>query len=275
MIESITFADDAEGASYEFRLPSLKGKTFVFKPGVNVIIGCNGCGKTSLFKVIQKLTWYHEKIHSYYGEDGDIHEVEALAERYVPFVTMRNDFTKSIFSMRDTNQINNGNFQQSMANFAQAMSSFRQSEGQNRSAAIALAIRAFIDNKDFGDDYSEGLVRDFQNQVVKPFRKKRETVNDVWAKWMDSILKFYGDNGCHNDDWTVLLDEPDKGLDVFGIEKVFNMLGGEKKLKYPIQLIAIVHNVALISRLAKDDRVNFIELSEGYLDRVKDFTADR
>ena len=52
---------------YEFDLPALNGKTIEFKPGMNVIVGRNGCGKTSLLNVIRKLTMCDGTFSSHYS----------------------------------------------------------------------------------------------------------------------------------------------------------------------------------------------------------------
>ena len=64
MIKSITFIDPNGFdlpkdiyCDYMYTLPSLRGKTFEFTPKINVIVGKNGSGKTSLLKVLRYLTF--------------------------------------------------------------------------------------------------------------------------------------------------------------------------------------------------------------------------
>jgi len=271
MIESITFAKKAKEASYEFRLDSLKGKTFDFKKGVNVIVGRNGSGKTSLLNVIRELTWCKKKIHSYYGETGDRYNIRDVAEKCMPFATMRNDFSKSVFNVRGNHDIGNDNFEESIANFSQIWSSFRRSSGENVLDAINICLHSFIDEQDDSRHLNQDSTRDFNKMVLDRLKSDAKGVNECWTECYSTAISFCEKNHVQNDDYTILMDEPDKGLDVFGIERVFGILGGSKDFKYPIQIIAIVHNIALISRLMADSRVNFIEMSEGYLEAVKKF----
>jgi ATPase subunit of ABC transporter with duplicated ATPase domains len=70
-----------------------------------------------------------------------------------------------------------------------------------------------------------------------------------------------------------MLDEPDNNLDVINLKHLYDVLTFEHP---EIQVIAIIHNVALIKKLleAKDKGIidiNFIEMTPGYLKTVKEF----
>lgn len=65
-----------------------------------------------------------------------------------------------------------------------------------------------------------------------------------------------------------LKDEPDRNLDIDNIMQIYNVLSFHKP---QTQIIAIVHNPALIYKLSKLDCVNFIETTEGYLKDITNF----
>lgn len=72
-------------------------------------------------------------------------------------------------------------------------------------------------------------------------------------------------------EYTVLMDEPDRNLDIDNIMQIYNVLSFHK---LQTQIIAIVHNPALIYKLSKLDCVNFIEMTEGYLKDVVNFISE-
>lgn len=62
------------------------------------------------------------------------------------------------------------------------------------------------------------------------------------------------------------IDEPDKNLDISNIEELYGVLSYQKEMT---QLICVIHNPILIYKLSKLDYINFIELTNGYLDSIK------
>ena len=68
------------------------------------------------------------------------------------------------------------------------------------------------------------------------------------------------------DEWTILMDEPDRNLSLDNIGQIKSILSYHKP---HTQIIAVVHNPLLIYALAKEDGVNFIEMSKGYIKKVK------
>lgn len=67
------------------------------------------------------------------------------------------------------------------------------------------------------------------------------------------------------------MDEPDRNLDIDNIMQIYNVLSFHK---LQTQIIAIVHNPALIYKLSKLDCVNFIEMTEGHLSKICIFVSN-
>lgn len=63
-----------------------------------------------------------------------------------------------------------------------------------------------------------------------------------------------------------MIDEPDSSLDLGHIEELYKMF---KFHKEQTQIIMVLHNPILIAALSKIPEVNFIEMSDGYLYKVK------
>ena len=55
--------------------------------------------------------------------------------------------------------------------------------------------------------------------------------------------------------------------DIENIEDIYKVLSYKKEMT---QLICVIHNPILIYKLSKLNYINWIELSEGYLDKIKE-----
>lgn len=67
---------------------------------------------------------------------------------------------------------------------------------------------------------------------------------------------------------SILMDEPDRNLDIDNIMDLYKVLSFHKP---QTQIIAVIHNPALIYKLSKLDCVNFIEMTKGYLKKITGF----
>ena len=97
-----------------------------------------------------------------------------------------------------------------------------------------------------------------------------DRANDRWKVNIEKMLSYYKDNRVNIDpkdfEYTFLLDEVDRSLDITNIETMYKLMSYQKETT---QLISVIHNPILIYKLSKLDYINFIEMSEGYLDSIK------
>ena len=115
----------------------------------------------------------------------------------------------------------------------------------------------------------------FSNKNVQfPIKKiftQRDSSNDYWRDRLNNLLRYYKENRFDTTpeefSFTFLIDEPDKNLDIENIEDIYKVLSYKKKMT---QLICVIHNPILIYKLSKLDYINWIELSDGYLDKIKE-----
>lgn len=273
--------------NHAFILESIKGKTFDFKPGVNVIVGANGCGKTALLNIIRHLTFCDQMYYSSIAQGRDcwqIHTRNAYEEGYWHLAELKARYTTSTFNLRKSNDFHPQDFASSITNFSQMMGSMRKSEGQNLMDAIKLmmiihskgesALRK-DDTKPNKD--KNGLLPHhyFRNTVLDVLTKESESGNEYWDEMYKTMLQYYKDNDISNNSnydaykgFTFLMDEPDKGMDVFNVEQLFQFI-----IACPLlcQHIVVLHNIGMIHRLMEWGKANFIEMSKGYLDKVKEF----
>lgn len=130
------------------------------------------------------------------------------------------------------------------------------------------------------------LIDKLEDLVVKvdtEYQEKMEAVireivpgmpegNEFWANRIDNLLKYYKDNHVvlmeKDFEYTIIMDEPDRNLDIDNIMDLYKVLSFHKP---QTQIIAVIHNPALIYKLSKLDCVNFIEMTKGYLKKITGF----
>ena len=61
------------------------------------------------------------------------------------------------------------------------------------------------------------------------------------------------------------MDEPDRNLSICNIGNIMPFFEYKKE---ETQVIATIHNPLIIYKLSKDKSINFIELTDGYVDKV-------
>ena len=298
MIHHIEFLDpdgvalpNDVSAGYEFKVPSLRGRTFEFRPGPNVVVGANGSGKTSLLNVIRYITFCNGEYGSALLEGREYGELQAkhsFERGYWHLAKMKAQYGASTFNLRKIGDFNSQDAGASMVNFTQTLRTHEESHGEG--VMDALAIMMNIQNKGVssienrkGEKEEEpddkGFFRHhyFRKMVTEPMEKLLENSNDVWKAMWSHMLSYYKENTISGDErfrewfgFTLLMDEPDDGLDVDNLEKLYKLVDS---CPSNYQMIAVVHNVALIERLHKRGGVNFIELTEGYLEKASRFVS--
>lgn len=293
MIKSLTFKDPKRvklprqvHANFAFELDSLKGKTFEFKPGLNVIVGRNGSGKTALINVIRNLTFCNELFSSSIAEKREYWQLQAhnsYDRGFWHLADLVADYSLSTFNLRKTTEFHSSDFASNTENFLQTMNGNKCSEGEN--VLCGLEIMAAYSNH--GDKWphrnDKGYKKPkkdeaghlphhyFDKMVLDYIREEASRYgDDYWGTMWKHMLDYYGRNNDRTlgNGLTYLMDEPDKGMDIYNVNMLYNWIGrGEGK----IQDIVVLHNIGLIHRLLKERETNFIELSEGYLDDVEKF----
>ena len=293
MIKSITFKNpkgvklpSSVYASYELKLDSLKGKTFEFKPGLNVIVGRNGSGKTALLNVIRHLTFCDELFSSSIAdkrEYWELHTQNSYDKGFWHLVDLRADYRLCTFNLRKSSDFHSSDFASSTDNFLQTMNGFKRSEGEN--VLDSLVMMAAYSNhgdkwtqrhrkgykKPKKDEYGHLPHHYFDRQVLCYIKvKAAKEKGGYWGTMWNHLLDYYSknDDKTLENGLTYLMDEPDKGMDIYNVNMLYNWIG---KGEGNIQDIVVLHNIGLIHRIFNERKANFIELSEGYLDDVENF----
>lgn len=154
------------------------------------------------------------------------------------------DFDKNTFRLCHKAEKSNDDMMSSFSAFGEAFAQMHSSTGEGVSIALnSLFKRMFSADAKLKFDY---------DKVGERVKTYGEYINSHRVQ-------------SHNE-WTIILDEPDRNLDIENIGQIKNILSFHKQ---NTQIIAVVHNPLLIYALSKKKKINFIELTPGYIDRVK------
>lgn len=231
-------------------LPELKafqnGKSYEFKEGVNIIVGANGCGKTTLLNLIRKYLLVDLSDCSAGLYNSNINEVcNVFGDKGVyDGVGVYADYQRNTFRLCHAGERKHNDDvfadDHSIAEF------FGQREAST-GEGVLVAMQAL-----FSRMYSKGAKLMFDYSQFA----------DNYKPYVQYVI----DHAVGGNEWTVLMDEPDRNLDIENIGQVKTILSIHKP---QTQIIAVVHNPLLICSLSKNSEVNIIEMTKGYVNKVK------
>lgn len=235
------------------------GKEYDFHPGINLIVGCNGSGKSTLLKILKTYLMVYQHDCSWYRD----------ATGWPPVIyPFRDSF--SFASQGETNPNSLGidvyaDYKRNtfcyvsdakgddVLSLYQTVESGAMSTGEQYMAAFKLLFGyAFGKRAELYFNYSEAT-------------KISERFPEFGIPDMGKYAKEHTVECA--DQWTFLLDEPDRNLDIVNAFK--EALIPFRLVRSDIQVIGVLHNPLLIAELSKRPDVNIIELTPGYVKKVK------
>lgn len=244
-------------------------KSVTFKSGINVIVGLNGCGKTTLLNLIRIYTLCLTNATST-CQSNNLESIELLFSKDNKLwdgVKVISDYQGVVFNMLDLNTLEaSSNCLQSVSKFNTYINMLNCSTGEVISSGLDSLFNIMFDPK---------------TNLEFPIKKLKEIAINKYSPAQskakaEQLLQYYRENSFQYDnpkdfEFTVLMDEPDRNLDINRVEEVYNVL---KLKKENTQIIAVVHNPILIYKLSKLNHVNIIEMTEGYVEEVVKFVEN-
>lgn len=247
MITEIIIRDNQDtsipylSALYAFR----NGTRFIFKPGVNIIVGENGSGKSTLLKLIEHYLMVDCDDCSVGMYNCNVTRLMGIKREVPTGVDVYADYTKNTFRLCHTGTKNKDDILKDVDAFGTHFEQMHSSTGEGVNIALgALFKRMFSKDAQLSFDY--------------------DSLCERYPSYGDYVKKH---KVSTEDEWTVLMDEPDRNLDITNIISIKNILSIHKE---HTQIIAVIHNPLLICSLSKLRAINFIELTHGYINNVKE-----
>lgn len=236
--------------SYYHYLDVLNDNTINFKKGVNIVVGDNGSGKSTLIKALRYATFCIDSKVSRLPNNvfcnSRLDEILSLGRQ----IAVKADYRYNTYNVCGFDELSYGETCQptSVESCMKLYNKRSMSSGQDRYKNLEDTIFAM-----FGDA-DRSVKFDTSDQEIGRF----DGDNITQLK----LLLCRNQQDCDPMMVTMLMDEPDRGLDLNNLQMLYDILSSPRD---DVQIIAAVHNVALLYRLSKLPNINFIELTKEYM----------
>lgn len=308
MIHRITFKDLSDSKfSYASKLKYFKKNEYVeFKPGLNLIIGENGTGKTTILSMIK---WYFLESSSMIprldiNNFGHLEYFKSFLDEnenaWYNGIDINADFHSGVYSqiggenegdlygtLSDMNRHSLSSGQKTIFDFISVMNAYnydshidKLTEEWNERQRIKKEKEEKNNNHNHTHAYAYKRCREiydpkpeviFQSPIDIFTYIKHDGVNDIWNKRINDSISWYEKNEVKDGITSFIIDEPDRGLGIKKLCELRDYLIELSKKKDKFQAIIVLHNPLLIKKLIDIEDVNVIETSYRYKFAIKKF----
>lgn len=263
MIEKIKFLNNEKVDKFSYvgnltSIISMSGE-IEFKKGLNIIVGPNGSGKTSILKAISHHLAANQSGFSIVTEkwlrDMDWVKDDENVERLNSNFEVTHDGQPIVFGdpHRGTGLTNSGidsEFYAEGLNETFNMSQESNGEQNNRRNMPFLDI--LEGRKEFPNFFLTGINTD--------------EINDIWKNRFKEVQEKLMIGKIPIGQQTILLDEPESGLGLLNQLLLWNKVLKNEEIAKKYQIILVSHSTESLNI----DHANYIELREGYLSACRD-----
>lgn len=253
MIECIKFR-----SGYPTRLPYVGDKLIEFKPGINILFGPNGCGKSTILNTLKTYCsianggWTHiNNPDRYASKQFPLAYMGATPGQCVADVAW--DGTPSFY--------NNGEVKLEKMDFFNTFLTGGASEESDGITSEADKMELLAEKPSSGQ-YRIKQMNKVLNEVRKiPDYSQCPEFNPRWPDWCVNEWKYWR-SLPRTGPQTILLDEPERALSIPLQKKIYEEVLSDFS---DLQIILATHcGFALNMK-----NVNFIEFEEGYIDQCR------
>lgn len=237
-----------------------------FTKGINIIVGHNGIGKTTIMNALSHYTFCDKLGYSSIPKSNNWLNDSILSSDIdkVNNIEVINDYNKSTFRLLMFNELKNHEIMDNLSSLNMYITQKDISTGQRVNASIQLLFKTM-----FEEDNTEFDWTAFDKEL-KQINRTNTSNHNIWDKRLLNLEQYIKNN--HKDDiktiYTVLMDEPDRNLDIDNLEQVYNVLNNTRP---DTQIIAVINNPLMIYKLSFNKNINFIELSPDYVNSIINF----
>ena len=246
--------------SEDLSRPNLRGRTFKFKPGLNVVVGPNGSGKSSLFNLLCGVFSCGE------GDMASAFSRGGLSRIYSKGVftccRVSANYNVSSFRFQRPDDAGGAAERESVASGINRVKTSYKSKGQKTMMTLESLLALQRNDGVIGDGIGEEGISDFRKNIVEAARK-------INTPSMEAIVSYYEKN--HRGDLkavTFLMDGVDDHLDVPNQKLLFNLFLQVIANQDKYQFIVSLNSLLLIQSLAPISGINWIDLDGNYLNAI-------